>query len=122
MENSKEVDEYISTFPEKTQERLREIRALIHKAVPHTTECINYAIPAFTLVEGGKREEQILIAGYKNHIGFYPHPTTIEKFQSELSEFKSAKGSVQFPLKKPLPTDLILRMIEYRRDLISNSV
>lgn len=122
MENSKEVDEYISTFPEKTQERLREIRALIHKAVPHTTECINYAIPAFTLVEGGKREEQILIAGYKNHIGFYPHPTTIEKFQSELSEFKSAKGSVQFPLKKALPTDLILRMIEYRRDLISSSV
>ncbi len=60
-----------------------------------------------------------MIAGYKNHIGFYPHPTTMEKFDSELSEYKKGKGSVQFSLDKPLPKDLIIRMVKYRKELLN---
>ncbi len=84
-----------------------------------TTELLNYNIPAYTLTENGKRAEQIMIAGYKKHVGLYPHPTTIEKFDAELSEYKRAKGSVQFPLNKPLPKELIEKMIRYRMELLN---
>ena len=77
MKKSEEVDLYISTFPEKTQEVLEDVRSLIWQDVPDTSELINYNIPAFTLIDGGKREEQIMIAGYKNHIGFYDSSNTI---------------------------------------------
>lgn len=118
IHKSKEIDSYISTFPEEIQERLEEIRGIIGELIPDTTELINYGIPAFTLIVGGKREQQIMIAGYKNHIGFYPDPTTIESFKEELANFQYAKGSVQFPLDKPLPKDLIQRMISYRLKLL----
>jgi len=60
-----------------------------------------------------------MIVGYKKHVGFYPHPTTMEKFESELIEYKRGKGSVQFPLDKPLPTKLIERMVNYRMKLLN---
>jgi uncharacterized protein YdhG (YjbR/CyaY superfamily) len=85
------------------------------EAAPDAEQLFNYDIPAFTLVKGGKREEQIMIAGYAKHVGFYPHPLTIEHFEGELAEYKHAKGSVQFPLSKPLPTDLIVRMVRWRK-------
>ena len=59
-----------------------------------------------------------MIAGYKKHVGLYPHPTTMEKFEPELTEYKRGKGSVQFPLDKPLPKDLIIKMIKYRKKLL----
>ena len=61
-----------------------------------------------------------MMAGYKKHIGFYPHPTTMEFFWEELANYKKAKGSVQFPLSKPLPTDVIKQMVEYRKNLIDS--
>jgi uncharacterized protein YdhG (YjbR/CyaY superfamily) len=70
------------------------------------------------LVEGGKRDQQVMIAGYKKHVGLYPHPSVIEKFDKELEGYKKAKGSVQFPLDKPPPKDLIVRMIKYRAELL----
>ncbi|WP_289041760.1 DUF1801 domain-containing protein [uncultured Zobellia sp.] len=116
----KNVDAYFDAQPENVKNMLLELKTCILKAEPNATELLNYNIPAYALVENGKREQQIMIAGYKKHVGFYPHPTTIEKFDSELTEYKRAKGSVQFPLKKPLPKELIIRMVKYRVELLKN--
>lgn len=112
------AEEYIKDQPEKTKKALLELKDLIMEIEPNATELLNYNIPAYTLVENGKREQQIMIAGYKNHVGLYPHPTTIKKFETELAEYKRGKGSVQFPLDKHLPKELIIRMIKYRKDLL----
>ncbi len=108
------VDEYFSIHPEKTKEVLLELRDCILKVKPDAIEVINYNIVAYTLVNNGKRDEQIMIAGYNNHVGFYPHPATIEKFYTELVPYKKGKGSVQFSLNEPLPKDLIMKMVQYR--------
>ncbi len=118
MDKPKTVDDYFNAQPETTKKALKELKKCILKVKPDATELFNYNIPAYSLVEGGKREQQIMIAGYKKHVGLYPHPTTMEKFDSELSEFKRGKGSVQFPLDKPLPIDLIERMVKYRIKLL----
>ncbi len=116
--SNKSVEEYFNSQPEKTKSTLLELKNCILKVVPNATELFNYNIPAYALIKDGKREQQIMIAGYKKHVGFYPHPTTMEKFESELTEYKRGKGSVQFPLDKPLPTELIERMIKYRVELL----
>lgn len=118
MDKAKTVDDYFNAQSEKAKKALIELKKCILEVIPDATELLNYNIPAYSLVEGGKREQQIMIAGYKNHVGFYPHPTTMEKFDAELSEFKRGKGSVQFPLDKPIPKDLIMRMIKYRLELV----
>lgn len=111
---SREVDTYISTQSPEAQKALNELRSCIWLAAPNVSELMNYKIPAFALVEGGKCDKQIMIAGYPKHVGFYPHPATIEAFSDQLSEYKSAKGSVQFPLNKPIPKDLVIEMVRYR--------
>ncbi len=121
MSSNKEVDNYIQGFKGEAREYLLEIRRLILEVVPDAEELINYDIPAFALVPGGKREEQIMIAGYKKHVGFYPHPTTMEYFWERLDGYKKAKGSVQFPLNKPLPKDLIRDMVAYRKELLKKN-
>ncbi|WP_066219826.1 iron chaperone [Formosa haliotis] len=113
------VAEYINAQPEQIKKALLELKECILKTEPNATELLNYNIPAYALVENGKREQQIMIAGYKKHVGLYPHPTTMEKFEPELTEYKRGKGSVQFPLDKPLPKDLIIRMIKYRKELLN---
>ena len=112
------VEGYLTSLPEEVRDKLLELKKYILEAVPGAVQMMNYNIPAFALIEGGKRDQQIMISGFKKHLGFYPHPTTIEKFSDELKVFKSGKGSVQFPLNKPLPKDLILRMVKYRKELI----
>ncbi|MBK8956809.1 MAG: DUF1801 domain-containing protein [Saprospiraceae bacterium] len=119
MNDFKTVDAYITSFEGKTREYLLQLREIIHECVPNTQELINYNIAAFTLMENGKREEQLMIAGYKNHVGFYPHPSTMEKFWNQLDGFKKAKGSVQFPLNRPLPKEIINEMIKYRLNLLN---
>jgi uncharacterized protein YdhG (YjbR/CyaY superfamily) len=115
---NKSVEEYFNAQPENTREVLIELRKCILEVAPDAVEMMNYNIPAYPLVEGGKRDQQIMIAGYKKHVGLYPHPTVMEKFYSELDGYKKGKGSVQFPLDQPLPTDLIMRMIQYRVELL----
>lgn len=112
------VDDYINHQPEKNKKALIEIRSYILEAAPDAGELFNYDIPAFSLIKGGKREQQIMIAGFKSHVGFYPHPTAIEHFLDELKEYKTGKGSVQFPINKPLPKELIIRMVRFRKGLI----
>jgi uncharacterized protein YdhG (YjbR/CyaY superfamily) len=104
------MDEYIAGFPKDTQEILEQIRATIKKAVPDAEETISYAIPAFTL----NKDYLVYFAAFKNHIGFYPAPTASEAFKEEFSLYKTGKGSVQFPLNKPMPFDLITRIVEFR--------
>jgi uncharacterized protein YdhG (YjbR/CyaY superfamily) len=110
----RDVDEYISKQPPETQRALEGLRAAIWQAAPHLTELLNYGIPAFALVEGGKRDQQVMIAGYEKHVGFYPHPDVIEEFSTQLAGYKFAKGSIRFPLDKPMPIDLVIRMVRCR--------
>lgn len=111
---SKEVDAYISVQPPATQRVLEELRSYIWQAAPKVSELINYNIPAFALVEGGKRDQQIMIAGFSKHVGFYPSPAVIEAFSDRLTEYKFSKGSIQFPLNKPIPKKLVIEMVKYR--------
>lgn len=117
----KTVEEYFESQPETTRQMLLELRSCILEVEPNATELLNYNIPAYALLQGGKREQQIMIAGYKKHVGLYPHPTVMERFESELSAYKKGKGSVQFQIDKPLPKTLILDMIKYRLELIKNN-
>ena len=103
-------DEYLDDQPEEIKKVLLELTDYILEAVPRAVKMINYNILAFALVEGGKRDQQIMIAGFKKHIGFYPHPTTMEHFWDKLDGYKKARGSVQFPLSHPLPKELIIEM------------
>jgi uncharacterized protein YdhG (YjbR/CyaY superfamily) len=105
----KNIDEYISAFPNDVQEILRKIRSTIRKAAPDAKETISYQIPTFTL-----NGNLVHFAAFKTHIGFYPTPTGIEKFKDELSGYEGAKGSVRFPLDKPIPFDLIGRIVKFR--------
>lgn len=118
MPNFETIDDYIASQPKEAQKVLQELRSIIKEAVPNATELLNYKVPAFTLVKEGKRDQQIMMAAYAKFIGFYPFPTIIEEFSAELKNFKHGKGSVQFPLDKPLPKDLIKRMVKFRRDEI----
>lgn len=104
------IDEYIAEFPPEVQEKLTAIRELIRSHAPDATETIAYAIPTFDL----KDKHLVHFAGFEHHIGFYPIPTGMEAFKEELSAYKTGKGSVQFPLDQPLPTDLIRRVVEFR--------
>lgn len=114
VHKSKEVDAYIATQPPEAQRALEELRSCIWKAAPGISELMNYGIPAFALVDGGKRDEQIMIAGYARHVGFYPSPDVIDAFADQLAGYKFAKGSIQFPLDKPIPKALVVKMVKYR--------
>ena len=111
------IDEYIAQFPPEVRELLEEVRAVIRAAAPDATETIAYAIPTFDL--NGKH--LVHFAGFSKHIGFYPVPSGIEAFKEELAPYKSGKGSAQFPLGKPLPTDLIRRIVEFRVGELTSS-
>lgn len=103
------IDSYIASFPESTQQLLRQLRKTIIQAAPQAEEKISYAMPTFFL-----NKNLVHFAGYKNHIGFYPVPSGITAFEKELSKYKRAKGSVQFPLDKPLPLALITKIVKFR--------
>ena len=104
------IDDYIAGFPPETQTGLKELRALIKASAPGATETISYAMPAFDL----NGQHLVFFAGYAKHIGFYPIPTGMAAFEEELKAYKQGRGSVQFPLGRPLPTDLIRRIVEFR--------
>jgi uncharacterized protein YdhG (YjbR/CyaY superfamily) len=103
------IDEYIAGFPNDVREILQKIRMTIHEAAPDATEKISYQMPTFYL-----KGNLVHFAGFKEHIGFYPVPTGIEKFKKELSVYKQGKGSAQFPLDQPMPYDLITKIVKFR--------
>lgn len=103
------VDNYIAGFPPPVQLLLQKMRTAVSKAAPDAAETIAYGIPTFKL-----KGNLVHFAGYKNHIGFYPAPSAIKAFEKELSKYEGAKGSVQFPLDKPLPLALVTKIVQYR--------
>ena len=105
----KDIDDYIKCFPKDVQLLLEQMRKTISKVAPAATETISYQMPAFVL-----NGNLVYFAGYKNHIGFYPGAAGIAAFKKELSVYKSAKGSVQFPIDKPLPLGIITRIVQFR--------
>jgi uncharacterized protein YdhG (YjbR/CyaY superfamily) len=113
------VADYIEDQNNDTRRALLELRACIAEAAPNAEELFNYDIPAFALVKKGKRDQQIMIAGYEKHVGFYPHPDIIDLFKDELSAYKQGKGSVQFPNSIPIPKDLIIRMVRKRLAMLT---
>jgi len=106
----KTIDEYIETFPDNVQRILRKLRISIRGAAPRSVEAISYGMPTFKLNGKGL----VYFAAHKNHIGFYPIPSGIEAFEKELSPYKQGKGSVQFPLDRPVPYDLVKEIVKYR--------
>ena len=106
----KNIDEYIAGFPNNVREILEQIRMTIREAAPDAEETISYQIPTFTL----KGKYLIYFAAYKKHIGLYPAPRGVEKFKKELSLYEGGKGTVRFPLDKPIPFGLLKRIVKFR--------
>lgn len=104
-----DVNSYIAAFPKETQKLLKQLRAIIKKTVPGAEEIISYQMPAYKF-----HGRLLYFAAFKNHIGFYPMKSTITRFKKELTGFKGAIGSVQFPLDQPLPVELITRMLQFK--------
>ncbi len=113
MNNSKSgpdpIDVYIAQFPDEVQERLRTMRKIIRDAAPEAEEKISYRMPTFFL-----HGNLVYFAAFKHHIGLYPAPSGVEAFMPELSAYRSGKGSIQFPMDKPLPAELISRIVKFR--------
>ncbi len=103
------IDEYIAGCPPNVRGRLSEIRRLIRRLVPDAAEKISYRMPTFYL-----NGNLVHFAAHTGHIGFYPTPSGIERFKTELARYKSSKGAVQFPLDEPLPIALIGKIVEFR--------
>ena len=106
----KNIDEYIAGFPNPVREILGKIRTTIQKAVPEAEETISYKMPSFNL----KGQYLIYFAGYKKHIGLYPVPAGDAKFNAEISTYQTGKGTLQFPLDKPIPYTLIRKIVKLR--------
>jgi len=106
----KSFDEYISTFPISTQNMLEELRAIIQETAPGATEKISYQMPSFFL--NGRR--LVYFAAYEHHIGFYPGASVIRAFESVLRDYKTGKGTIQFPIDQHLPRELIQKIVKFR--------
>jgi len=111
---AKDIDEYIATFPTEIQNLLEIMRATIKKAAPEAFETISYQMPTFKL-----KTNLVHFAAYKHHIGFYPGASAIETFKNDLMGYKTSKGTVQFPIDKPLPIEIISKIVLFK--LIENS-
>ncbi len=118
MPNFETIDDYIANQSDEAQKVLQELRKIIKTAVPNAEEVLNYKVPCFTLVPKGKKDQQIMMAAYAKFVSFYPFPTTMAKFSEELKDYKQGKGSIQFPFNKPLPKDLIIKMVKFRKEEI----
>ena len=106
---AKNIDDYIAGFPPDVQKILQKVRATIKRAAPQADETISYQMPTFKL-EGNL----VHFAAFKNHIGLYPTPSGTERFRKELSSYETGKGSIRFPLDKPIPYDLIAKIVKFR--------
>jgi uncharacterized protein YdhG (YjbR/CyaY superfamily) len=111
-----EIEDYINNFPLKVQTILKKIRKLIKKTCPEAKELFSYGMPGYKL--NGK--PLVYFAGYKNHIGLYATPQGHIQFKEELSGYKQGKGSVQFPLEKEIPYDLIKRIVKFKKESIGS--
>lgn len=109
MPKPKTITEYINSFPKEVQPKLRQLRAAVLAAAPGAREDIKWSMPAFSY-----KRILVCFAAYKNHIGFYPGTTSVEAFEKDLEKFNHSKGSIQFPLDKPMPVALVKKIIKFR--------
>ena len=114
---TKDITEYIAGFPADVQKMLQKIRETIQKEAPQATEAISYQIPTFKI--SGKNF--IHFAAFKKHIGLYPAPRGVDEFEPELSFYEGGKGTAQFPLDKPIPYDLITRIVQFRMNSLATA-
>ena len=105
----KSIAEYINTAPKEARKKLREMRACVRSSAPGAKESLKWGMPAFSY-----RRILVTFAAYKHHIGFYPTPSAVRAFVKDLSKYATAKGSIQFPLEKPLPLPLIRKITAFR--------
>ncbi len=105
----KTIDEYIEAAPKESRAKLRQMRAAIRAAAPGSAEGMKWSMPAFS-----QKRILVMFAAFKHHIGFYPTPSAVKAFAKELAGFHTAKGSIRFPLDKPLPVPLIRRITAFR--------
>jgi len=105
----KTIEEYIEAAPEEARKKLFKMHECIRKAAPGAKEDLKWSMPAYSY-------QRILVtfAVFRNHIGFYPTPSAVEAFASSLTKYKTAKGSIQFPMDKPLPLPLIRKITRFR--------
>lgn len=103
------IDEYIATFPEDVRHSLEQLRQTIRAAAPDATEAISYQMPTFKL-----NGNLVHFAAFKNHFGFYPAPSGIDAFMQELAPYVVSKGAIRFPKDKPIPFDLVTKIVQYR--------
>lgn len=105
----KTVDQYLSAFPSSTKALLKKMRETVKEVAPQAEELISYNMPAF-------RWNGMLVwyAANKQHIGFYPTPSAIQTFAQELSQYKTSKGAIQFPIDKPIPTSVVKKIVKFR--------
>jgi uncharacterized protein YdhG (YjbR/CyaY superfamily) len=106
---AKDIDEYISGYDEDVQLLLQKMRAAIHKAAPDATEDIKYALPTFIF-----HGNLVHFGAFKNHIGFYPSASGVEAFKEELAMFETSRGAIQFPINKPIPFNLVTKIVKFR--------
>ncbi|MBP7831757.1 MAG: DUF1801 domain-containing protein [Candidatus Pacebacteria bacterium] len=109
MKSYTTTPEYIASYPKEVQALLKKVRATIKKAAPKAEEKIGYGIPTFTL-----NGNLVHFGGFKTHIGFFPGPAGITAFEKDLAKYKTTKGTIQFPLDKPLPLGLIAKIVKFR--------
>ncbi|MGZ3864704.1 MAG: iron chaperone [Bacteroidia bacterium] len=109
MKKPVSVEDYIKSYPKEVQKIIKDVQATIKKSAPKATESISYGMPYYSL--GGRL---VYFAAHKNHVGFYPLTTGIAAFKKELSIYKGAKGSVQFPYDKKMPLTLIAKIVKFR--------
>jgi uncharacterized protein YdhG (YjbR/CyaY superfamily) len=109
MKEYTDINAFIAEFPEEVQAILQKVRETIQQAAPDATEAIKYGMPTFVL-----NGNLVHFAAYKKHIGFYPAPTGIDAFIDDLAQFRTGKGTIQFPIDKPIPYDLITKVVKFR--------
>jgi len=111
-EPPKTIDEYIEKFPKDIQDKLRELRKVIKETAPEVTETISYQMPTFKLYD----RYLVYFSANKKHIGCYPFPSGIEAFKKESSDYSTSKGTIRFPYDKPIPFDLVRKIVKYRAE------
>ena len=104
------IDEYVASFPKDVQKNMEQLRSTIKEAAPEAGEKISYNMPTFTL----NGTYLVYFAGWKNHIAFYGAPRGKTEFTEDLSAYESGAGTLQFPYNKPMPLDLITKIVNFR--------
>jgi uncharacterized protein YdhG (YjbR/CyaY superfamily) len=122
MPSFRTVDDYIASQSREAQILLKALRSLIKETVPETVEIPDYKVPSFILVPGTKPDQQLMIVAYAKYVSFYPFQATIDHFADDLKSFELGKGTVKFPFDKPLPAELIKRMVKFRKEEISGEL